>query len=125
MTLLEQLLHPPFKHLTKDQASGLTGLGYNPYTWETFLASGKVTKDDLQKRLDIITQLSKLDQELLDRIKPKHPKFKKGDIIETTKYGKLMVSDTFDWGIAAFSSKICNIIKLDWNTVSKIILEQK
>lgn len=84
-----------FKVLTGEEQKILSSFGYKPTHWDLLLQKGELTKEDVQKRVDLFRQLEQLDWEVEQRRSNKkvEPKFKKGDAVQTHQWGNILIFD--------------------------------
>lgn len=115
-TTIEQLKP---KHLTEEEWKTLFNLGYDPNHWDHWLDIGKVTKSDVQVRVDLEKRRIELDQELRKRWESKRPQAKKDDVVSTKNYGKVMIRNTDSFGIVGYSSTYGQLVQMSWDILAK------
>lgn len=80
-----------FKNLDGEEKKALRALGYQVIDWDLALSEGKLTKEDVNKRVAFYKQLLAMDEEIKNRKPKKEPKFKKGDALKT-KNGTILIT---------------------------------
>lgn len=80
-----------FKNLDGEEKKALRALGYEVIDWDLALSEGKLTKEDVNKRVALYKQLLAMDEEIKNRKPKKEPKFKWGDRLKTT-YGDIIIN---------------------------------
>lgn len=110
--------------LTEEESKLLQSSGYDPVSWDYWLEIGKITKDDVRKRVELEKFRIDLDRDLKKRWEAKRPQVKKDDVIITKNYGKLMIRNTDKWGVTGYSSSYGQLLQISWDSLIKE-MEQK
>lgn len=86
-----------FKNLNEEERKALRVFGYSVIDWDILLSEGKLTKEDVHKRVAVYKQLQVLDDELQNRKPKKESKFKKAQVLNTWDRGKIFITKVIEY----------------------------